>query len=96
MKLFALDASKIFGEQVADNLGLPLSPHEEREFEDGEHKARPPVLRTEAISTQDQRLRMTQAKETSLRRRMIEDMEVRTLMLHHAVDALTQGVPEQD
>jgi len=43
MKLFALDASKIFGEHVADNLGLPLSPHEEREFEDGEHKARPLV-----------------------------------------------------
>jgi ribose-phosphate pyrophosphokinase len=43
MKLFALDASKSFGERVADNLGLPLSPHEEREFEDGEHKARPLV-----------------------------------------------------
>jgi ribose-phosphate pyrophosphokinase len=43
MKLFALDATKSFGERVADNLGLPLSPHEEREFEDGEHKARPLV-----------------------------------------------------
>ena len=43
MKLFALGATKSFGERVADNLGLPLSPHEEREFEDGEHKARPLV-----------------------------------------------------
>ena len=43
MKLFALDASKSFGERVADNLGLSLNPHEEREFEDGEHKARPLV-----------------------------------------------------
>ncbi len=43
MKLFALDATKSFGERVADCLGLPLSPHEEREFEDGEHKARPLV-----------------------------------------------------
>jgi ribose-phosphate pyrophosphokinase len=43
MKLFALDATKSFGERVADNLGLPLSSHEEREFEDGEHKARPLV-----------------------------------------------------
>ena len=43
MKLLALDASKSFGEHVADNLGVPLSKHEEREFEDGEHKARPLV-----------------------------------------------------
>jgi ribose-phosphate pyrophosphokinase len=43
MKLFALDSTKSFGEAVADSLGLPLSPHEEREFEDGEHKARPLV-----------------------------------------------------
>ncbi|MEX2631968.1 MAG: ribose-phosphate pyrophosphokinase [Tistlia sp.] len=41
MKLFALDASRSFGEAVADALGLPLAAHEEREFEDGEHKARP-------------------------------------------------------
>jgi len=43
MRLFALDATNSFGKQVAENLGLPLSPHEEREFEDGEHKARPLV-----------------------------------------------------
>jgi ribose-phosphate pyrophosphokinase len=43
MRLFALDATKSFGERVAESLGLPLSPHEEREFEDGEHKARPIV-----------------------------------------------------
>lgn len=39
--LFALDASRPYGERVASALGLPLAGHEEREFEDGEHKARP-------------------------------------------------------
>ena len=28
---------------MSAKLGVPLSPHEEREFEDGEHKARPLV-----------------------------------------------------
>lgn len=41
--LFALHSSRVFGEQVAAHLGVPLSLHEEREFEDGEHKARPLV-----------------------------------------------------
>lgn len=39
--LFALAATRAWGEAVASHLGLPLAPHEEREFEDGEHKARP-------------------------------------------------------
>lgn len=39
--LFALDASRPFGERVATALGLALASHEERAFEDGEHKARP-------------------------------------------------------
>jgi ribose-phosphate pyrophosphokinase len=39
--LFALNSSRTFGEQVSEQLGIALSPHEEREFEDGEHKARP-------------------------------------------------------
>ena len=39
--LFALNASLDFGERVSSHLGMPLCPHEEREFEDGEHKARP-------------------------------------------------------
>jgi len=39
--LFALGASQPFGERVATALGVALSSHEEREFEDGEHKARP-------------------------------------------------------
>ena len=39
--LFALDASRPFGERVATALGVVLTSHEEREFEDGEHKARP-------------------------------------------------------
>ncbi len=41
--LFALDASRDFGQSLARSLGVPLSDHEEREFEDGEHKARPLV-----------------------------------------------------
>lgn len=41
MKLFALNNTRIFGELVAKELNLSLSLHEEREFEDGEHKARP-------------------------------------------------------
>lgn len=40
LKLFALDSSRIFGERVAEHLSMTLSPHEEREFEDGEHKTR--------------------------------------------------------
>jgi len=43
MKLFALDASRYLGEPIAAALGVALSPHEERDFEDGEHKARPLV-----------------------------------------------------
>lgn len=41
--LFTLDASHAFGESVSRTLGIPLSAHEEREFEDGEHKCRPLV-----------------------------------------------------
>jgi len=39
--LFALEGSRSYGERVAAGLEWPLSPHEEREFEDGEHKIRP-------------------------------------------------------
>lgn len=38
--LFALNASRGFGEKVSARLGIPLSDHEEREFEDREHKSR--------------------------------------------------------
>jgi ribose-phosphate pyrophosphokinase len=38
--IFALHASHPFGEKVARHLGAALSAHEEREFEDGEHKSR--------------------------------------------------------
>ncbi len=41
--LFALGASRPFGERVAQALGTALCPHEERDFEDGEHKTRPRV-----------------------------------------------------
>ena len=43
LMLFALNSSRPFAEQVAQQLGIALSPHEEREFEDGEHKTRPLV-----------------------------------------------------
>lgn len=38
--LFALEASRPWGEAVARHLGQPLAALEERGFEDGEHKAR--------------------------------------------------------
>lgn len=41
LRLFALDASRPFAELVAQRLGISLDRHEEREFEDGEHKSRP-------------------------------------------------------
>lgn len=41
--LFALEASRLYGEKIAARLGLALAAHEERGFEDGEHKARPLV-----------------------------------------------------
>lgn len=39
--LFALEGSREWGEAVARCLDRALAPHEEREFEDGEHKSRP-------------------------------------------------------
>ena len=41
MCLFALNATAALGSAVAAELSLPLAAHEEREFEDGEHKTRP-------------------------------------------------------
>ena len=41
MKIFALNATRSFGGLIAGELNMTLSAHEEREFEDGEHKARP-------------------------------------------------------
>lgn len=41
LRVFALDATRVFGEHVAAALGVPLTSHEERAFEDGEHKSRP-------------------------------------------------------
>jgi ribose-phosphate pyrophosphokinase len=43
LRVFGLGRSKLFAERVADAAGVPLAEHEEREFEDGEHKARPLV-----------------------------------------------------
>jgi ribose-phosphate pyrophosphokinase len=39
--VFAVQASNEFGERVTTELGIALGAHEEREFEDGEHKIRP-------------------------------------------------------
>ena len=41
LQLFALQATEELGEAVARALGQPLAKHEERQFEDGEHKTRP-------------------------------------------------------
>ena len=43
MLLFALNASREFGAAIATHLGVEVAAHEERAFEDGEHKARPLV-----------------------------------------------------
>ncbi len=41
LALFALEGSRAFAEDVASRLAVPFARHEERSFEDGEHKARP-------------------------------------------------------
>ena len=41
LRLFALQATAALGGDVAHALGCELAAHEEREFEDGEHKVRP-------------------------------------------------------
>ena len=41
--LFALKTSREFGARIAGSLGMILAEHEERDFEDGEHKIRPLV-----------------------------------------------------
>lgn len=41
LRLFSLNDSKALGARISRALGVALSPHEEREFEDGEHKSRP-------------------------------------------------------
>ena len=41
LQIFALEATAELGRAVATVLGQPLAAHEERDFEDGEHKSRP-------------------------------------------------------
>lgn len=41
LKLFALSESRALGARIATALGVPPGMHEERDFEDGEHKIRP-------------------------------------------------------
>ena len=41
LRLFALQATVNLGRAIAGALGQTLAAHEEREFEDGEHKVRP-------------------------------------------------------
>ncbi len=54
LRLFALNATTELGGAIAKCLGMPLCAHEEREFEDGEHKARPldPVGNADAYVVQ--------------------------------------------
>src|SRR5579871_261159 len=40
-RLFALQATTELGKEIATALDQPLAAHEERDFEDGEHKGRP-------------------------------------------------------
>jgi ribose-phosphate pyrophosphokinase len=41
LTVFCLDSSRDHARRITDALGVPLGAHEEREFEDGEHKCRP-------------------------------------------------------
>ena len=41
MRIYALGTSQAYGERIARRLGMSPAAHEEREFDDGEHKARP-------------------------------------------------------
>jgi ribose-phosphate pyrophosphokinase len=41
LRLFALQATAELGNSIAQALGVSLATHEERDFEDGEHKVRP-------------------------------------------------------
>ena len=41
MDLFVIDTNRAFGDGIAAALGVRVASHEERTFEDGEHKARP-------------------------------------------------------
>jgi ribose-phosphate pyrophosphokinase len=43
LSVFAFATSRPFGERIAAHLGIALAAHEERPFEDGEHKTRPLV-----------------------------------------------------
>jgi ribose-phosphate pyrophosphokinase len=43
LSLFAVEGTREYGERVARHLDLVLGSHEERAFEDGEHKIRPLV-----------------------------------------------------
>jgi ribose-phosphate pyrophosphokinase len=54
VRLFALEATAALGGAVASALSCPLSQHEERGFEDGEHKGRPldPVGETDCYVIQ--------------------------------------------
>ena len=66
--IFALGSSNSLGQQVARHLHAELTPHEEREFEDGEHKTRPlvnvrdrDVYVVSALHSEESRSRLGQA-----------------------------------
>ncbi|MEX2402133.1 MAG: ribose-phosphate pyrophosphokinase [Rhodothermales bacterium] len=43
LRLFAMTSTRAFGERTGAALGIDLADHEERAFDDGEHKSRPLV-----------------------------------------------------
>ena len=43
LRLFSLECGRAYGEKVASHIGVALSDHEERDFEDSEYKVRPLV-----------------------------------------------------
>lgn len=79
--LFALEASQSFGLSVARALGVALSEHEEREFEDGEHKSRP------LVSVRDQDVYVVQ----SLHGRGVQSVDEKLVRLLFFIGALKES-----
>src|ERR671925_50889 len=63
INLFALGGSRDFGERIAGHLGVGLDEHEDRTFEDGEHKARPLVSVVVPYLAYARKDRKTQARD---------------------------------
>lgn len=82
----ALHASRDLGERIAGSLGVSLTQHEERDFEDGEHKIRP----VESVRGRDVYLIASLAGDE---RWSVSEKLVRTLFLTGALrDASARSV----